>query len=168
MVEHTLSFSAFFELLGLVNLVGTVMDIALNFDNKQFDIGVGQDDIDHDLGLRTAVMISLFTDARARDDDEIPDGTNDKRGHWGDAYEDDIVGSRLWLLERAKETQDTLDRGKQYATEALGWFIEDDIASKINVETYWLRSGVMAMVITMTMLDGSSYEELFEYELEAA
>jgi len=144
------------------------MDIALNFDNKQFDTGVGQDDLDADIGLRTAVMISLFTDARARDDDEIPDGSNDKRGHWGDAYEDDSTGSRLWLLERAKETQKTLDRGKEYATEALRWFIENGIASKVNVETYWLRSGVMAIVIVMAMLDGSAFEELFEYELKAA
>jgi len=168
LVEHTLSFSLCFERLGLVNLVGAVMDIALNFDNKQFDIGVGQDDLEHDAGLRTAVMISLLTDARARDDDEIPDGSNDKRGHWGDAYEDDSMGSRLWLLERAKETQNTLDRGKEYATEALRWFIEDGIASKVNVETYWLRSGVMAIVIVITMLDDSKFEELFQYELEAA
>jgi len=144
------------------------MDIALNFDGKQFDIGVGQDDLEHDLGLRTAVMISLLTDARARDDDEIPDGSNDKRGHWADSYEEDSIGSRLWLLERAKETQNTLDRGKEYATEALRWFIKDGIAKTINVETYWHRKGVMAIAIVMTLPDDTTYEDLIDYELQRA
>lgn len=144
------------------------MDIALNFNNEHFDIAIGGDDLVSEEGLRSAVMISLFTDARARDDDEIPDGSNDKRGHWGDAYEDDSMGSRLWLLERAKETQDTLRRGKEYASEAVRWFIEDGIAKSTNAETYWLRSSVMAIVIIITMLDGSTFEDLFEYELKAA
>ncbi len=144
------------------------MDIALDFNNNQFDIAADNGDLVSEEGLRTALMISLFTDARARDDDEIPDGSNDKRGYWGDADEEDSMGSRLWLLGRAKETQDTLDRGKEYATEAVQWFFKDGIAKQTNVETYWLRKGVMAIVIILTMLDGSTFEDLFEYELKAA
>ena len=35
-------------------------------------------------GLYTAVVISLFTDARADKDDELPAGENDsRRGWWG-------------------------------------------------------------------------------------
>jgi phage gp46-like protein len=60
--------------------------------------------------LDTAVILSLFTDRRALDSDDIPKNS-DRRGFWGDAYplvENDQWGSRLWTLHRAKATNETL------------------------------------------------------------
>jgi phage gp46-like protein len=70
--------------------------------------------------LANAVMISLFTDRTANSDDIIPDGTNDPRGWWGDDAAVPI-GSRLWLLSRAKQTTETLARAQDYIAEALQW-----------------------------------------------
>ena len=50
--------------------------------------------------LASAVLISLFTDGLAGDDDIPPDGSGDRRGWWGDAGEDIPIGSKLWLLDR--------------------------------------------------------------------
>ena len=58
------------------------------------------------LDLQTAMLISLFSDRQAAPGDVIPDGSNDPRGWWGD----NTIGSRLWLLSRSKQTQDTLQR----------------------------------------------------------
>ncbi len=102
------------------------------------DLSIEDGDLESDDGLETAVIISLFTDRRARDDDELPDPNNpDRRGWWGDLVAevaDDQIGSRLWLLERSKTTPDVLVKAKEYAEEALSWMIEDDVAKKIEVE----------------------------------
>lgn len=71
-------------------------------------------DLQGDDGLMTAVIISLFTDARAHDDDPLPDErvgvSSDRRGWWGDCLPDaqgeqtlESIGSRLWLLWREKD-----------------------------------------------------------------
>ncbi|WP_213977480.1 phage GP46 family protein, partial [Serratia marcescens] len=64
----------------------------------------GNGDLINGDDLQTAMIISLFTDRVARDDDDI-DG-EDRRGWWGDMGEDHNIGSRLWLLRRQKLTQD--------------------------------------------------------------
>ena len=96
------------------------------------DLSVVDEDLESESGLETAVIISLFTDRRARDDDELPDPNNsDKRGWWGDLVAevaDDQIGSRLWLLERAKTTENVLVKAKEYAEESLSWMIEDGVA----------------------------------------
>ena len=115
-------------------------DIKITWDVglMEGDISIEDEDLDSDDGLETAVIISLFTDRRARDDDELPDPNNpDKRGWWGDLVsevEDDQIGSRLWLLERSKTMPDILVKAKEYAEEALQWMILDNVAKKIEVE----------------------------------
>ena len=51
-----------------------------------------------DGGLETAVLMSLFLDRRANDDDELPDGESDPRGYWGDAFANlDVNGEIVGL-----------------------------------------------------------------------
>lgn len=45
----------------------------------------------------------------------------------------DKIGSRLWTLERAKRTTETLRLAEDYAKEALNWLIEDGVAASIAV-----------------------------------
>ncbi|MBL1321503.1 MAG: phage GP46 family protein [Methylophaga sp.] len=145
------------------------MDIALQQDaNHQFDISLNRPDIQTEKGLRTAVMISLFTDARASDDDILPGNDGDRRGHWADTYSDSSLGSKLWLLEREKELPNVLQRADEYATQALQWFIDDGIAQTVNVLTDWLAQGRMAIYVTIIKADGNTWQHTFEYELKAA
>lgn len=116
-------------------------DVKISFDpvSLAFDLSIEDDDLVADKGLESAVMISLFTDRRARDDDILPDhGSDDRRGWFGDLVnpevEEDQIGSRLWLLERAKTTQNNINRCKLFVEEALQWMVEDGIAAKIEGE----------------------------------
>lgn len=65
-------------------------DIALAWDNALFaaDLAIEGGRLVTDDGLRTAILISLFTDARANDDDPLPEPGADRRGWWGDASQD--------------------------------------------------------------------------------
>lgn len=110
-------------------------------------------DLETDEGLETAVVISLFTDARAADGDVLPDGGSDRRGWWGDGVpvvDGDQVGSKLWLLSRAKQTPDVLARAQQYAREALAWLVEDQVASGVEVIASVPRPGMLALEVTIS------------------
>ena len=116
-----------------------------------FDLALAGPDLATDGGLATAVIVSLFTDARARADDELP-APGDRRGWWGDALpavEGDQIGSRLWLLARAKFTAANVERARAYAVEALAWLKTDGIAARTDVEAEGLRPGVLALAVTI-------------------
>lgn len=112
-------------------------DLALVWSNAtgDADLAMIDDDLASDRGLVTAVLLSLFTDRRAENDDVPPSGAaSDRRGWWADQFaviEGDRYGSRLWLLDRATLTNETLLQAKAYATEALQWMIDDKVVASI-------------------------------------
>ena len=77
------------------------------------------------------IIISLFSWAHCKDDDVLDD-SNIKMGWWGDAVSenenmpDDPIGSRLWLLQRAKLSEQNILKFKDYAQEALSWIDDED------------------------------------------
>lgn len=146
------------------------MDIALRLIQDsltappRMDVALENGDLAQDDGLRTAVLLSLFLDRVASDDDAVDD--DDRRGSWMDQYLDnpnDHLGSRLWLLRRAKETADTLQRARTYTEEALRWMVEDGIARKVETEAEWVRAGVLGLGVTITLADGSRWAETLNY-----
>lgn len=114
-------------------------DLALTWSNATLDADLSliDSDLASDRGLMTAVLLSLFTDRRAETDDKPPSGDDrDRRGWWADQFADvegDRIGSRLWLLDRAKSTNETKLRATEYVREALAWMIEDRVVSSIDV-----------------------------------
>ncbi|CAB1208889.1 phage GP46 family protein [Serratia marcescens] len=105
----------------------------------------GNGDLINGDDLQTAMIISLFTDRVARDDDDI-DGA-DRRGWWGDMGEDYNIGSRLWLLRRQKLTQAVAQKAEDYAREALQWLISDGVVSSFTIATQIVYPRRLNMVI---------------------
>lgn len=95
--------------------------------------------------LQSAIMISLFTDALARDDDVI-DGDY-RRGWWADSGTEGFVGSRLWLLNRQKLTAEVARKAEDYAREALNWLIEDGVVASIEIGTQIVWPQRLNMII---------------------
>ena len=104
--------------------------------------------------LATAVLISLFTDREATTDDSIPDGTSDPRGWWADDAAAPI-GSRLWLIFRAKRTQATLSAAQNYAEQALQWLVDDGLCASFDVYVEWQERSRLAMRVTIFKSDGT-------------
>lgn len=153
------------------------MDIALELagdGSLVADWAVAGGDIRQDQGLRTAVAISLLTDRTAAPDDDLPDGTGDRRGWWGDmplpGAAPDPIGSRLWLLARAKRTAETLTRAEGYAAEALAWLVEDGVAAAVDVAASWggAAGDQLRLVVTIRRRDGSGQPDArFDFAWEA-
>jgi phage gp46-like protein len=132
-----------------------------------------------DRDLETAVLLSLFTDALADEDDVLPDLTDDRRGWWGDWESPETIelGSRLWLLSREKSTEETRRRAEEYAAEALAWMLEDGpppwkrVAARVDVEAEWLEVGpvppsTLALRVRIVRDDGTVYDHGYAWAWE--
>lgn len=141
------------------------MDIAMLYDpaGKRFDLALEGGDLATDEGLQTAVILSLFTDRRALDEDRLPDGSSDRRGYWADAYRDRPHGSRLWLLHREKEQDEVLRRAQEYAEEALAWLVEDGVAEAVEVEAWHMRRDTLGLRVVIRRGDRAVLERQFDY-----
>lgn len=112
-------------------------DARFTFDAQQghADIAIVNRDLERDDGLETAITISLFSNRRGDEEDDLPDADGSREGWWGDALltNNDKIGSKLWLLGRGKFVDSLLSDAEQYSKEALQWMLDDGVASAINV-----------------------------------
>ena len=133
-------------------------DIAITWDNTVTG-GVGDFSLDAsgDLAsgndLASAVYVSLFSD-RLVDENELPAGQTDRRGWYGDtqlqiANRGDLIGSRLWLLERAKSDDHVPLIARAYIREALAWMIADGVASSIDATCYFIQGDQERLAATI-------------------
>ena len=95
--------------------------------------------------LATAIIISLFTDARAGDDDSLPYGSTERRGWLGEHYLRDGAadlldawGNKLWLLYISKHADSILELARFTAQESLQWLLRDGIARRMQVIAQWV------------------------------
>lgn len=115
-------------------------DLALVWDEILgfADFAIIDSDLASDATMITAALLSLFLDRRASDDDVPPSGDpDDRRGWWADEFADnegDLIGSRLWLLDRSAFRGELRPLAEEYSREALAWFVDDDVASKVDLE----------------------------------
>lgn len=128
------------------------MDLSLSFFNEDLD----SNDIEE--GIRTSVLLSLYVDQRA-EEDELEEGQSNK-GWWGDMFEDEPMGSKLWLLERQKITTDVLNRCADFTRECLAWLIKDGIADTVSVNVSLSGQNII------TQIDIKRDEESFKYKFD--
>lgn len=142
------------------------MDLTLDAQGGALDLALLDGDLATDDGLRTAVALSLLCDRRAEPDDTIPDGTDNRRGWWADAIADldgDRWGSRLWLLAREKDLAEVRRRAEAYAEEALGWLLEDGVASAVTVTAETVDRDVLWLAVEILRGDGSRLADRYQY-----
>jgi phage gp46-like protein len=145
-------------------------DIKLTYTNGTIDLAFGDGGTSVDEGLRTAVLISLFTDRRAEDGDPLPDNGTDRRGWWGDIHPEvdgDLIGSRLWLHTREKQLASVLRNTEKYAAEALQWMRDDGVADEILVVAKNPADGVKTLDISIRKPTGETLNFKFSNYWEA-
>lgn len=95
--------------------------------------------------LQTAIILSLFSDARASADDRLPLNETNRRGWVGDEFMSDGFSDRpdnwgtlLWLLYIGKVTADVPAKAVFTCKEGLAWLVRDGIADRIEVTAQWV------------------------------
>lgn len=135
--------------------------LSINSTGSLSDVTVDRGDLQLDAGLQTAVVVSLFCDARADDTDVLPDGQTDKRGFWGD-LPGARVGSKLWLLNREKMLPSVAERARKYAAEALQWMIDDGIALRVDVTAELSKPDRLFLGVSIYRGVNRDYDYLWE------
>lgn len=125
-------------------------DLALTWAGSSCDLAMIDGDLASDRGLETAILLSVFADRRAATDDVPPSGDpRDRRGWWADEFaadEGDLIGSRLWLLDRGKRTAATGRAAESYIREALAWMIDDGVVTSVDVVAEVQREGLLITI----------------------
>jgi phage gp46-like protein len=120
-------------------------------------------------GMDTAVTISLFSDKRARDDDELPDNSGDRRGWCLTQRQQECdqqaeeIGSWLWLLGREKQLAPVLVKAKAYGEDALAWMIRRKVAASVTVTAEVTRPGWLGLLVEIVRRDGTTWSKTYDY-----
>lgn len=143
-------------------------DIALRWQNEHgaadMVVNAGATDLVGEEGLETAILLSLFLDRRAEEDDDIPSDDGDRRGWWGSQFltnRGDQYGSRLWLLARGKRTANVARDAELYCREALAWLVEDAVVDTFDVA---IELTAIAILIAVTVYRPDRDPTTFRYE----
>ncbi len=140
-----------------------MVDFLLAWGDNAGDLAIENADLALDTSLRSAVIVSLFTDARVGED-ELPEGETDFRGWWGQDVQEEAdigIGSKLWTLERSKRTDEVLEQYRDYAEEALQWLVDDGHIRNVSVEASFPRRDAVVLDITIRLLDQEHTEFQF-------
>nr|DAF65141.1 MAG TPA: hypothetical protein [Myoviridae sp. ct2AC8] len=106
--------------------------------------------------LLQAILIAVFTDARAADD-ELPEYVKGSRGGWfGDKVETIINGkqtsfswgSKLWMLKRAKMTEDEAGLAELLIQDSLTPL---NNAGVIDENTVTVKKSGNTLILTITL-----------------
>lgn len=109
----------------------------------------------NDQSLETVVILSLFTNAGATEQEIRSAGLNTNLGWWADSPSlrepgRRPWGSKFWLLSRGKTTLETLRRLEGYVVSALQWLIDEGIVATVSCTATRLRPGVVGLDLTLT------------------
>lgn len=132
------------------------LDLGLTFDplTRRCDLALGDDfDLVLDASPVPAMLTSAGLDRRADPDDELPEGRSqflapasfsERRGGIIDAL--DAFGRRggckMWLLDRAKQTETTRQLAEYWLQEGFAW-VEEETGTPADIEVEWVRDGVL-------------------------
>ena len=110
------------------------IDVKFIQTGDTWDIAIGADgDLETTSGFDTSLLFSLFIDGRATES-EVFEPEN-RRGYLGDQLFFDFThGSKLWLLDQARNNLNTLNSAVNFTENALEWLIDDGFLKKINVD----------------------------------
>jgi len=134
-------------------------EIALVLDPNtgKVDIDLENGDLVTEDTIKTYVYISVMTDRRADPDDEIPDGTDNPRGWWGDNFTELVghqIGSKLWLRKRLKLIQEHINLIKDDIKECLRWMVQIKLAKEILIEAEKVDYQTLEVTIDVVLNSG--------------
>lgn len=133
-------------------------DIELTQDSQgRFDIAIESGDIKSVDSLETALYVSLFTDARATDQQVFtPEYRRGWIGNLASPVEGRQLGGLMWLIDQRRLTQTTLNEVVDYARKSLQWMVDDGLCVKTAVSGSIIPARGIQLNITITSKEGAT------------
>ena len=131
-------------------------------ENGLFEIAVKNGDFDTVNGFETAILVSLYTDARRTEADvSDPLTRGGWIGNWRTAKEPRELGGLCWTVEHERLTQNVLNLAREYATRSLEWMVKDGVCRNVEVETEAHMQEKIKYLITIIARDGIKYDYIY-------
>lgn len=122
-----------------------IQDLLITSNNRIMDISIAENgDIATTDGFDTAILMSIFVDARA-DISEVPIPEN-RRGWWGDLVSDipdESTGSKIWLYYQARLTTIIANKLEDELYNCLLWFVKDNYLESITTSVSIIDDAVV-------------------------
>ncbi len=119
-------------------------DLIFKYDpiQKCFDL-----DIENVIGdsLESKICMLLFTDAQC-ENYELPAQEPSKKGFWANPFDKTNMGSKLWLIKRAKKTKNILNDINSYCMQALEPLKQDSIVSNFEINSHFENNSVIVNI----------------------
>lgn len=132
-------------------LPGGIYDLKIGFDG----------DLETEDSFDTAIIVSLFTDARANESEVLEAAK--RRGWIGNERTPGIeIGSKLWLLEQSRLTRSVMNQARDEARDALRWMVDDDLAVSIGNARAFQEEGKLLLEVTIQRTTSEVEKRLFE------
>lgn len=112
--------------------------------------------------LETAVIMLLFTDAPADENELRYDHAGDFRGWPGDALGDAPLGSKLWLYRRSELTNKTVLLVQAEIRRALQPLIDTGLAARVDVSAERALNRIDAEIAIYGRDGSQRYADRFE------
>lgn len=140
------------------------IDLKLQEDvNGLYDISfTASGDFEMVKGFDTSLQISIFGEKRASAS-EVPNVLQ-RRGWIGNTIEDDgfEIGSKNWLFEQSRLSNETINGLKDSTLKALEWLIDDELAVNIQaIMSADTRKGSISTTITIEFSSGKVEQRFF-------
>jgi phage gp46-like protein len=106
-------------------------------------------------GLETAIQVSLLTDARVPESTVITPSL--RRGWVGNILNADTgrqIGSRLWIFDQSRITQEILNDMVLASEEALAWMVEDLVAKSVSASVVRRDARSVDIIILIMTIEG--------------
>ena len=117
-------------------------------EGGKFDFTIAANgDIEQADFLDTAILVSIYENKRAtRSEVQLP---QNREGWIGNESTPDFErGSKIWLYEQAKLTQEVINAIESAANESLAWLIGDGLAVSVNSDVR-PKNGRIILTITI-------------------
>lgn len=117
-----------------------IRDIKFTYSvTNESELGPGKislfgNDLTPEYLFETSVIISIFSEARASELEDLPKEYIFKSGWFGSVLLGFELGSKMWLLDRSVLDKLTMIKGKAYILESLHWMIDLKILKEIQIE----------------------------------
>ena len=140
------------------------IDVLVDRDDRGlFDLTINDDgDFTTTQGFDSALVMSLGCERRADASEVLRPEL--RRGWWGNELNDDgfEIGSKLWLLDQARLTQETMNAAIDYTKRGLQWLIDGGHLDTVEVTGRFTNSGIL---LTINLERSNSITESVSYEL---
>ena len=137
--------------------------VDVNEDTGLYDISLSDGDFTTIDSFDTSLKVSLLGDRRA-DKSEVS-AAHLRRGWWANQFAETLgfqLGSKLWLLDQSRKSQNTLNSAIDYAKNSLQWLVDDGYAINITVTGVFTALGIQLKVV---LFRGQSKTETKYFDL---